>query len=160
MTSCFESQLGTGYIREIEVWAEKRGYQRGKVTYRKVFHGSYVFLGRFCGIVVRIIEFTAIEVPEALVSKCTPNTTQAQNLLRGLVHVASTTARHDLPDELSFHLTAADGLHHSQMLEIVVGLEKGISGEEFNQDAANTPNVAGVGPSKVENDFRGSIVSG
>lgn len=130
------------------------------MTYRKGFHGSYVFLGRFCGIIVWIIEFAAIEVPEALVSKSTLNATQFQNLLRGLVHMAPTTARHDLPYEPRFHLAATDGLHHSQVLEVVMSLEKGISSEEFNQNAANTPDVAGVGPSKVENDLWGSIVSG
>lgn len=74
--------------------------------------------------------------------------------------MTSTTARHDLPYKLPFHLATTNRLHHGQVLEIVMSLEKCISSEEFNQDTANTPNVAGEGPSKVENNFGGSIVPG
>lgn len=37
---------------------------------------------------------------------------------------------------------ANDGLHHGQMLQVLVRLEQRITGEEFNQDAANAPNIA------------------
>jgi len=37
-------------------------------------------------------------------------------------------------------------LHHCQMFEIVVGLEKSIASKEFNQDTPNGKHVAWVGP--------------
>lgn len=38
--------------------------------------------------------------------------------------------------------TIADVLHHGEVFEVVVGLEQGISSEEFDKDASYTPNVA------------------
>lgn len=36
---------------------------------------------------------------------------------------------------------ADDRLHHSQMLDIVVRLEKGVAGKEFDEDASDAPDV-------------------
>ncbi len=44
------------------------------------------------------------------------------------------------------------------MLKVVVGLEKGVSGEEFNKDATYTPNVAGEAPTKVEDNLWSTIM--
>lgn len=46
------------------------------------------------------------------------------------------------------------------MFEIVVCLEKGITGEEFHQDTPNTPYIAGETPSQIQNDLGGSVVTG
>jgi hypothetical protein len=43
---------------------------------------------------------------------------------------------------VSINLATADGLHHCQMLEVVVRLEQGVASEEFDQDASYTPDVA------------------
>ena len=46
------------------------------------------------------------------------------------------------------------------MLEIVVRLEEGVSGEEFHQDTSDTPDVTGEAPSEVQDDFRSPVVTG
>ena len=46
------------------------------------------------------------------------------------------------------------------MFEVVVRLEKGISSEEFDQDTAYTPDVAGEAPAEVKYDFRCPVVAG
>lgn len=53
----------------------------------------------------------------------------------------------NLSNKLRLKFAATYCLHHSQMFEVVVRLEKGITSEEFDQDAANTPDVARVAPS-------------
>lgn len=77
MTSYFDDQLDFRRLFIIErVWEQGEESQRRRVgqewTYRKGFHGSYVFLGRFRRIVVRVIELATVEVPRARVSKSTP----------------------------------------------------------------------------------------
>lgn len=81
------------------------------------------------------------------------------NLLCSLIAVASPASIHDLPHEFWVDLRTTDRLHHGQMLEVVVCLKEGVSGKELNQYAANAPYVARVAPSKVEDDFRRSVVS-
>lgn len=39
-----------------------------------------------------------------------------------------------------------------------MGLEESITGEEFDEDAANAPNIAWITPSQVEYDLRCSVV--
>lgn len=46
------------------------------------------------------------------------------------------------------------------MLEIVVGLEEGISCKELDEYTTNAPYIARKRPSKTENDFRSSVVTG
>ena len=41
-----------------------------------------------------------------------------------------------------------------------MGLEKGVASEEFYQDASDTPYVAWVAPSQVEDYFRRSVMPG
>lgn len=53
---------------------------------------------------------------------------------------------------------ANDGLHHGQMLQILVSLEQRIAGEEFNQNAANAPNIARERPPQSQDDLGRSIV--
>lgn len=45
------------------------------------------------------------------------------------------------------------------MLEVVVGLEQSITSEELDEDASNTPNIAGIRPSETQNDLWGSVVA-
>ena len=45
------------------------------------------------------------------------------------------------------------------MLKIVMCLEQCVPSEELNEDATNAPDVTGVAPAKVQDDFRRSIVS-
>jgi len=51
-------------------------------------------------------------------------------------------------------------LHHSQVLFVIVGLKKGRALEELVNDASDGPNVAGLTPAQLENDFGGAIVTG
>ena len=44
------------------------------------------------------------------------------------------------------------------MFEIIVGLEQGVTSEEFDQDAADAPDVAREGPSETEDNLGGSVV--
>ena len=39
-------------------------------------------------------------------------------------------------------------------------LEESISREEFGEDAADTPDITRETPAQIQNDFRGTIVSG
>lgn len=50
--------------------------------------------------------------------------------------------------------------HHCKMLQVVVGLEKSIAGEELDEDAADRPYVAGERPTHTEDDFGRTVVSG
>ena len=45
------------------------------------------------------------------------------------------------------------------MFKIVMSLEEGIPGEEFHQNAANTPDVTWEAPAQIQNNLRGSVVS-
>ena len=65
----------------------------------------------------------------------------------------------DLLDDLPVDLPSTHSLHHGKVLEIVVCLEESVTGEELDQYAANTPDVARIAPSHVEYDFRCSVVS-
>lgn len=53
---------------------------------------------------------------------------------------------------------ATDGLHHGQMLSILVRLEQGIPCEQLNQNASNAPDVARVGPIQAQDHLWCSIV--
>ena len=46
------------------------------------------------------------------------------------------------------------------MLQIVMRLEQSIPRKELDKYAANTPYVARIAPSKIEDDFRSTIVTG
>lgn len=54
---------------------------------------------------------------------------------------------------------ANNALHHRQVLQIVVGLEKGISGKEFNQNATDTPDITRETPTQIENNLWGPVMS-
>lgn len=54
---------------------------------------------------------------------------------------------------------AKDGLHHGQVLEIVVRLEERFAGVELDQDASDRPGVARVGPAHLQDDLRRTIVT-
>lgn len=82
------------------------------------------------------------------------------HLLRGRVATAATTARHHLFDQGSIESPTDDRIHHGQVFEVVVCLEKGVSGEEFHQNTANTPDVAGEAPAKVQYDLGRPVVAG
>lgn len=61
--------------------------------------------------------------------------------------------------ERTVDFAAHNGLHHGQVLEIVVCLKKGVASEEFDKDAADAPNITGEAPSKIENDLGCPIVT-
>lgn len=63
-----------------------------------------------------------------------------------------------MSDKLWIYFTATNALHHGEVLEVVVRLEEGISGEELNQDTAYTPDIAGEAPSKIEDNLRGTVM--
>jgi hypothetical protein len=62
---------------------------------------------------------------------------------------------HNIP----INLATADGLHHGKMLEIVVRLKEGIAGEEFDEDASYTPDIARETPAQVKDNLRCSVVT-
>eukprot|EP00232_Nephroselmis_pyriformis_P025475 CAMPEP_0182867044 /NCGR_PEP_ID=MMETSP0034_2-20130328/8511_1 /TAXON_ID=156128 /ORGANISM="Nephroselmis pyriformis, Strain CCMP717" /LENGTH=226 /DNA_ID=CAMNT_0024999379 /DNA_START=401 /DNA_END=1082 /DNA_ORIENTATION=- len=51
-----------------------------------------------------------------------------------------------------------DRLHHSQVLEVVMGLKQRLACEELEQDASDAPDITRVGPPQTEDDFRRSVV--
>lgn len=53
-----------------------------------------------------------------------------------------------------------DGLHHSQVLEVIVRLEKRIACVEFHQDASDAPDIAWIRPAQAQDDLRCSVVPG
>lgn len=75
-----------------------------------------------------------------------------------LVPAVVSTSALDLPDQLRLNPATAHALHHCEMFEVVMRLEKGITSEELDEDAANAPDIARVAPSQVEDDLRGSVV--
>lgn len=54
---------------------------------------------------------------------------------------------------------ANDAFHHGQVFEVVVRLEKRISREELNKNAADTPDVTGETPAQIQNDLRCPVMS-
>ena len=55
----------------------------------------------------------------------------------------------NLRNEMFVDLATAHSFHHGQMFEVVVGLEKCVSGEELNKNATDAPYIAREAPSKV-----------
>lgn len=76
-----------------------------------------------------------------------------------LVAVIASTAAQDLPDQFWLNPTTAYALHHCEVLEIVVRLEKSVAGEELDQDASDAPDVAWIAPSEVQYNLGCSVVS-
>lgn len=66
---------------------------------------------------------------------------------------------HNLLDNPRLDLMANDALHHGQVFEVVMCLEKGISREELNENAANTPDVTRETPAQIENNLRCPVMS-
>ena len=58
-----------------------------------------------------------------------------------------------------FNLSTAHGLHHGEMLQVVVCLEKCVTCKKFDQDATNAPYVAWIAPTQIQYNFRCSVVS-
>lgn len=63
-----------------------------------------------------------------------------------------------LVGDVGRHFSLHD-LHHCQVFEIIVRLEKGFTGEEFDEDATDRVHVTWVRPAQTEDDFRSSVVS-
>ena len=55
-------------------------------------------------------------------------------------------------------LAIAHTFHHCQMLEVVVRLEKSVTGEKLDEDATNAPYVTCIAPTQVEDDLWCSVV--
>lgn len=66
---------------------------------------------------------------------------------------------HNLLDNPRLDLMANDAFHHGQVFEVVVRLEKRISREELNKNAADTPDVTGETPAQIQNDLRCPVMS-
>ena len=77
---------------------------------------------------------------------------------RCLVAVVVPTRALHLPDQLLLDPATAHALHHREMLEIVMRLKESITSVEFDEDAANAPNVAWIAPSQIEYDLRCPVV--
>jgi alcohol dehydrogenase class IV len=73
--------------------------------------------------------------------------------------VASRGHSVNFPHQLGVDFHVKHGFHQSQMLNVIMCLEQRVACEKFNEDATYTPNVAGEGPSKPEDDFRGSVMA-
>lgn len=65
--------------------------------------------------------------------------------------ISSTPRGHlvDGLDQVAVDAVSHHCLHHSQVLEIVVGLEQSIAGEELDENASNTPDITGIRPSEI-----------
>jgi hypothetical protein len=59
---------------------------------------------------------------------------------------------------MAIDLLSYNRLHHGQVLEVVVRLEKGVAGEELHKDASNAPDVTGIRPAKTEYNLGRSVV--
>jgi hypothetical protein len=79
-----------------------------------------------------------------------------KHLLGRLILVTIPPTLHHLTDQLRVYPLTNNGFHHSEVLEIVVSLEKSIARKELDKDAANTPNITWEAPAKIENDLGGS----
>lgn len=79
------------------------------------------------------------------------------NLLGRGVAVASGRLVDGL-NEMGIYAMTNNGLHHGQMLQVVVRLEQGVAGKELDEDAPNTPDIARKRPPETENDFGGTVM--
>ena len=82
-----------------------------------------------------------------------------RNILGRLILASMASTLHHLSNNAGFNPLANDALHHGQVLQIIVSLEKCIAGEELNENAANTPDVTGETPTQIENDLRCPVMS-
>ena len=57
------------------------------------------------------------------------------------------------------NLTSTNRFHHSQMLQIVMGLEERITSEEFNKYTPNTPYITRIAPAQIEDDFGSTVMT-
>lgn len=75
--------------------------------------------------------------------------------------IASTSSGHfvDGLDKMCVYPLPDDCFHHSQMLEVVVCLEQGVSGEELDKNAPDAPDIARKRPSQTEYDLGGTVVT-
>jgi len=62
-------------------------------------------------------------------------------------------------DNVSVNLVITHCLHHREMLEIVMCLEKSVACEELHQYTAYAPDIARKAPAKVEDNLRRPIMS-
>lgn len=69
-------------------------------------------------------------------------------------------ALHHLSDNPGFDPLANNTFHHSQMFQVIMGLEECIASVEFHENTPNTPDVAREAPSHVQDDFRGPVMPG
>lgn len=45
------------------------------------------------------------------------------------------------------------------MFQVVVGLEKSVAGEEFDEYAANAPDITREAPAQIQNDLGSSVMT-
>ena len=80
------------------------------------------------------------------------------SLRSGGIFVAASARRH-LSDQWLVESAVTDGLHHGEMLEVVVGLEQSIACKELDENAAYAPYIAWEAPAQVQDDFGCSVMS-
>lgn len=83
-----------------------------------------------------------------------------RNLLGRLILAVASSALLDLLDKFSIDLASADGLHHSKMLEIIMGLEESIPSEELHENTTDTPDITRKAPSQIQYDLRRTVMPG
>lgn len=114
-----------------------------------MFHGLDIFLGGFGRLCVGVIELQCSGEEAAAhmrVSHVHKDGSKEDDLRSCRVSIATPTTVLHLPNKPWLNLAATDWLHHGEMLKIVMSLEKSVTGIEFDQDTANTPDVTGIAP--------------
>ena len=88
------------------------------------------------------------------------NTLQCESaLLRRRICVASGCDFVHCLNKVCIHPSVDDSLHHSQMFQVVMCVKQGVSCEELDQDATDTPDIARERPAQAENDLRSTVVT-
>lgn len=72
--------------------------------------------------------------------------------------LVATTASRDLSDDRLVNGAVAYRFHHCQMLEVIVRLKQRITREELDQNTSDTPNIARIAPSEVQDDLGSTVV--
>ena len=133
-----------------------------KTAYGENFHRIDIFLRGFGRFFVGIVKLTAFEVPIASVSQIMPTrkrVTQMANSLGSLIRTSPSIAHYG-PHKLGIDLSSTNAFHHCEMFQIIMRLKQRITSVEFDQYAANAPDIAGEAPPEVEDDFGRPIVPG
>lgn len=126
-----------------------------------MFHGLDIFLGGFGSLCVGVIELQCSGEEAAAHMRVSHRHRQGlkrDDLRSCRITIATPPTVLHLPNKPWLDFSTTDWLHHGEMLEIVMSLEKSVTGKELDQDTANTPDVTGIAPAQVEDDFRSAVM--